>query len=127
MRTFEMTPMRRRWLHAKLDQVMNEMEKTQDLHGGFSELIKPVETSVRGVKVEVDLSLLFTPLDEHGNKVPAALFRLEEPSIATTKYCKRCNTLDAVVGKDHCGYCLQLSPEDRAKPFTQEEADTIRW
>lgn len=80
MKVFEITPSRRRWLHAKLDAVMEGMEERQDLHGGFSELVKPANSSIRGVKVEVDLSLTFTPLNEHGEKVPLAQFSLDEPS-----------------------------------------------
>lgn len=79
MKTFEITPARRRWLHLMLDRVMDRMQNRQDLHGGFSEIVKPVETSVRGVNVEVDLSLTFTPLNEHHEKVPAAAFGLDEP------------------------------------------------
>lgn len=79
MKVFEITPARRRWLHQKLEEAMNAMEERQDLHGGFSEIIKPVQTSVRGVVVEVDLSLQFIPLNEHHEKVPAAQFKLPEP------------------------------------------------
>lgn len=79
MKTFTISLNRRRWLHGQLDRVMDGMVERQDLHGGVSEIVKPVETSVRGVNVEVDLSLTFTPLNEHHEKVPAAAFGLDKP------------------------------------------------
>lgn len=80
MNTFEITPARRRWLHQRLEEALNAMEERQDLHGGFSEILVPAHTSVRGARIEVNLSLRLTPIDKQGNKIPAALFKLPEPS-----------------------------------------------
>lgn len=61
-----------------------------------------------------------------GRPVDGQVSRTVGPPIQKWRYCARCNTMDAEPTKDYCAYCLQLSPEDFAKPFSQEEADTVK-
>lgn len=105
-------------------EVAEALQKWMDIHLG---VVLPLTCMKDFAMIELWDDRAVQVVQNTGEPVPGQLSRTEGPPIVKDRYCLRCRTLEAQERSSYCSYCLQLSGEDFAKPFSQEEADTLRW